>query len=175
MMLPRLRGDGPPRSVADLELPLAGVFALTVGLLVMVWLNGLGGGTADSDEIRRIAERPQHVGVRAELAAGAAQRRAEAARARVRVRRVRAARLARRRAAAAAAAQRSFTEDRTFGSRTSEETQGYTQSGRQPYTGEPTPQSQGQTTPAPAPKPQPKAKPQPSRGGGGGGGFDDSG
>src|SRR4051812_27691288 len=98
MMLPRPRRDGPPRSVADLELPLAIVFALAAGLLLAMWLNGLGGSASDGDVLRRAAaDRPQPPGVQAELEAGATQRRIEAARAHARVRRVHAARLQRRR------------------------------------------------------------------------------
>jgi hypothetical protein len=173
MMLPRLRGDGPPRSVADLELPLAAVFALTVGLLLMVWLNGLGGGASDRDEIRRVADRPSHIGVRGELAAGAAERRLEAARAQVRVRRTRAARA---RAAAALASRRAYAQDR-FDSRSASGSSSYggtyDRYGQYPpQRSAPQQQLQVPQRQAPTPQAQPKPQPKPA---GGGGGFDDSG
>jgi hypothetical protein len=175
MMLPRLRGDGPPRSVADLELPLAAVLALTVGLLLMVWLNGLGGSASDPDEITRVADRPSHIGVRGELAAGAAERRVAAARARIRVRRARAARrVARARAAAALASRRAYA-DSGFDSRSASGSASYGGTYERPGQYDPqapAPQQQLQVPQRQAPAPQPEPKPQPKRAGGG---FDDSG
>ena len=166
-MLPRFRRDAPPRTVVDLELPLAAALALAVGLLLAVWLNGLGGGS-DRDAVRRAVERPAPIGVQAELDAGAAQRRAEAARARALTRARARRQAARRRAAAASAAfaRRPGTDGSAYGQSDqygqSGQDNGLSQSG--------TPKSQ-----EPAPKPAPQAQPKPKPSGGGGGGFDDSG
>jgi hypothetical protein len=169
MMLPRFRRDAPPRTVADLELPLAAALALAVGLLLAVMLNGLGGGS-DRDAVRPAVERPAPTGVQAELDAGA-QRRAEVARAHA-LSRARARRAARRRAAAAAASAAFARRPETDGS-------AYGQSGQNGQYGQDNGLSQSGTPksqePTSAPKPAPQAQPKPKGSGGGGGGFDDSG
>jgi hypothetical protein len=174
--LPRPRRDGPPRSVADLELPVAALLALAVGLLLAIWLNGLGRSASDGDVLTRSADRTQPAGVQAKLAEGAAQRRAAAAHARVR--RVRAAR-AQRHAAAVAASRRTFAGRGGFQAGSSGQYGADSRYGTSGYgTGDfqqTNPNGSTPTRSTPAPKPKAQPKPKPSGGGGGGGGFDDSG
>jgi len=167
----RATGDGRSRSVFDLELPLMALLAVLVGLGIAMWLNGL--GSPGAGEVRRVTERPALASPREAIAAGAAKR-AEAAREQARVRRLRAARLARKRAAAATFVRQPDTRDGRSpstaypdpGGNLSETTRTYTQ---QTLPSTPTPKQDS----SPAPKPAPK--PSNGGGGGGGGGFDDSG
>jgi hypothetical protein len=164
MMLPRLRHDGPPRSLADIELPLMALVAVLVGLGIALLLNSLGGVTSGPVEIRTVTDRPAIDSPRAQLSAAATAERAHDRQ--VALKRHR--RAANRRAAALklAAAKARFRATPT--TRTTD-SQTYTQ---QTYTQQSLP-----SQPAPSPSPAPKPSPKPASGGGGGGGspFDDSG
>jgi hypothetical protein len=166
-----VRRTGPPRSIAELDLPLMGLVALLVGLGIAVWLNSLGGSTGGTHEIRQVTERPATAfdSPQARLAlAAAAERAHERA---VHARRVRhrrrvaaqrrAAARARRRAAPAAIDPRYPV---TYG--------GQQDDGNPYYEQAPAPQTVTQQ----APNPEPAPKPKPKRSGGGGSTpFDDSG
>ena len=168
MMLPRLRHDGPPRSLADIELPLMALVAVLVGLGIALVLNSLGGVTSGPVEIRTVTDRPAIDSPRAQLSAAATAERAHDRQVALRHRRAAKRRAAAVKLAAANARFRPTSKTRATDSQTYTQ-QTYTQ---QTYTQQSLPRQ-----PAPSPSPAPKPSPKPASGGGGGGGspFDDSG
>ena len=168
MMLPRLRHDGPPRSLADIELPLMGLIAVLVGLGIALLLNSLNGVTSAPVGIRTVTDRPAVDSPRAQLSAAAAADRVHDRQVALRHRRAAKKRAAALKVAAANARFKATPKTRTTGSQT------YTQQTgtQQTYTQQSLPRQ-----PAPSPSPAPKPSPKPAAGGGGGGGspFDDSG
>ncbi len=165
MMLPRLRHDGPPRSLADIELPLMGLIAVLVGLGIALLLNSLNGVTSAPVGIRTVTDRPAIDSPRAQLSAAATAERVHDRQVTLRHRRAARKRAAALKVAAANARFKATPKSRTTGSQTYTQ-QTYTQ---QTYT--------QQSQPAPSPSPAPTPSPKPATGGGGGGGspFDDSG
>jgi hypothetical protein len=163
MMLPRLRHDGPPRSLADIELPLMGLVAVLVGLGIALLLNSLNGVTSAPVGIRTVTDRPAIDSPRAQLSAAATADRVHDRQVALRHRRAAKKRAAALKVAAANARFKAAPKTRTTDSQTYTQ-QTYTQQSQPPQ-------------PAPNPSPAPKPSPKPATGGGGGGGspFDDSG